>query len=105
EAQLADALHAVKTLEDALQYERVRVLRANHRLRQYRTGVEAIVLAPVRFVRSIVRRLTRRHRLDLVPLFQLNEQGAGLWQTLGSDPQFLLLADINWPRLHGWYWL
>ena len=105
ETQLADALHAIKTLEDALQYERVRVLRANHRLRQYRTGAEAVVLAPVRYARSIVRRLTRRYRLELAPLYQLDDQGAGRWQASGNDPQFLLLADISWPRLHGWYWL
>jgi len=105
ETQFADALHTIKTLEDALQYERVRVLRANHRLRQYRTGAEAVVLAPVRYARAIVRRLTRKYRLELVPLHQLDDQGAGRWQASGNDPQFLLLADISWPRLHGWYWL
>lgn len=104
EAQLAEARHALKRLEDELQYQRMRVLRANHRLSRYRKGAEATLLAPLRLFRSIARRVTGKQRIDVVPLYQLEADDAGQWVAVGADPQFLLVADINWPRLGGWHW-
>ena len=98
---LKDDLRQREATIDQLQATAVQI---SHRLRQARSSLGWRLFWPLRMMRDLLGRLGHGTRVDLVPLSRLEAED-GAWHASGSDPQFLLVAERNWPGLAGWCWL
>ncbi len=87
----------------------IRQLRASsiqheHRLGQVRASLGWRLFKPLRASRNWLPVVKRKVGAGLVPLDQLQANGAE-WLATGRDGQFLLIAERAWHGLAGWYWL
>jgi len=76
----------------------------NFRLEQVHSSIGWRLLSPVRITRNLIKRVTQIIKVELFPFNQL-QFNKKTWMATGSDPQFLLIAEQNWPDLAGEYLL
>ena len=109
---ITDRDRHIKDLETAsrgqvVRYERIvddvraEVVQAEHRLQRMRATTEWRFTWPLRALRALWTRLSRRVEVDLV-IFRGLQADGGSWRTTGEEPRFLLVAEQAWPRLEGW---
>ncbi|SAI05657.1 glycosyltransferase [Bordetella ansorpii] len=97
--------HRNNELAVALHQAQIKALVLNHKFRDARSGFKGVLAAPLSLARSLQRRLSGRYRLQMAPVHQLEAHKNGQWLVTGDTPQCLLIADLRWQRLQGWYWL
>src|SRR5688572_29305408 len=95
---------ALRQKEAAIEHVQTAAVQINHRLHQAHASLGWRLFWPLRLVRAWLERLRRRISVDLVPHSQLQADG-GAWRATGKDPQFVLIAERNWPSVAGWCWL
>lgn len=79
-------------------------IQQNYRLELARSSLGWKLFKPVRTVKNLLTYLNRMLSGDIIPLDQLQRNGAN-WLSTGHDPQFLLMTERAWHGLAGWYWM
>jgi glycosyltransferase involved in cell wall biosynthesis len=90
--------------ERLLQQLQICTSELSFRLTHARNSLGWKLFKPMRIIKGIVARFSRRLDAHLVPISDLRLSGFN-WLSTDSSPRFLLIAARPWHRSSGWYWL
>jgi glycosyltransferase involved in cell wall biosynthesis len=90
--------------ERLLQQLQICTSELSFRLTHARNSLGWKLFKPLRIIKGIVARFSRRLDANLVPISDLRLSGSN-WLSTDSSPRFLLMAARPWHRSSGWYWL
>jgi glycosyltransferase involved in cell wall biosynthesis len=82
----------------------IRASQLSHSLSRVHASLGWKLFKPVRILRTLSTRFSRRLHVDLVPLRGV-ETNNNNWSSISTSIQFLLTANNGWHRYTGWYWL
>jgi O-antigen biosynthesis protein len=102
--EVASLKKEVEIRNGALYQANLSVIQFSQRLKGIHRSIAWRLLTPLRLINSLISRFIAGIEVSLFPLEQLAGDKRE-WQSVGDDPQFLLISDRAWSGLSGWYWL